>query len=97
MQIYRAMVTLVLSLSLPPPPSAQTSCISEGFSEGSVRLQGLETLSSPSAGRVEVCHNNVWGTVCSVTANTQWSLKNAQVVCRQLGYVAAVTALPQDQ
>ena len=33
-------------------------------------------------GRVEICMNNAWGTVC----HTGWTAVDAKVVCRELGY-----------
>ena len=39
--------------------------------------------SGPNVGRLEICIDNNWGTVC----DDLWTkANNAQVVCRQLGY-----------
>ena len=39
-------------------------------------------------GRIEIQYNGVWGTVC----DPYWGMRDAEVVCRQLGYQYAVNA-----
>ena len=47
--------------------------------EGSVRLEnGMKT----TEGRVEVCFNGHWATVCS----DEFTLMDGQVICNQLGF-----------
>ena len=45
--------------------------------EGSIRLADGSTNKN---GRVEVCYNGVWGSICG----SGWSLPDAIVVCNQL-------------
>ena len=47
---------------------------------GEVRLVGG---SGPHEGRIKICVNEVWGTVCS----DSWSTADANVVCGQLGFL----------
>ena len=51
--------------------------------DGDVRLVGGST---SLEGRVEVCLNNVWGTVCRKSSSF---FHEAQVVCNQLGFIRA--------
>ena len=64
-------------------------CLCTGCFEGEVRLvEGATRLE----GRVELCKNNVWGTVC----HTSWDKPDARVVCRQLGLsVAGIYSLAE--
>ena len=55
--------------------------------DGDVRLVNG---SRPHVGRVEVCFNERWGTVCDdYIGNGDWNTSEADVVCRQLGYSGA--------
>jgi len=49
--------------------------------EGSIRLVGGSTAEE---GRVHICYNGIWSTVC----NTTFDAADAMVVCRQLGHNA---------
>ena len=53
--------------------------------QGAIRLQG----GTATSGRVEICYNNVWGTVC----DDLWESPDAQVACRQLGFTGGATVL----
>ena len=61
--------------------------------EGSLRLVGFETV---GAGRIEICRNREWGTICADSLDTPWSEKNAQVACRALGYSGALNSILQN-
>ena len=49
-----------------------------------IRLVGGD---SPSEGRVEILHQGVWGTIC----HSHWSVNDANVICRELGYARAIS------
>lgn len=52
-------------------------CLHEGCAEGEIRLaDGMDEME----GRVEICIDNIWGTICS----QMWNDIDAGVVCRQL-------------
>ena len=51
----------------------------EQCEHGAVRLVGG---ANELQGTVEICINDVWGTVC----DSGWSITDARVVCQQLGF-----------
>ena len=55
-----------------------------GCRTGAVRL--VDGANS-AEGRVEICLNDEWGTVC----DRMWDVIDARIVCRQLGFISAGT------
>ncbi|XP_039456351.1 deleted in malignant brain tumors 1 protein-like, partial [Oreochromis aureus] len=81
--------------------SSLTECQHNGFGSNrcehsqnaAVICSGEKTVrfrsgSSRCAGRVEIFHNNIWGTV----SDWYWNLNDAEVVCRQLNCGSALEA-----
>ena len=61
----------------------------ETLADISVRLVGGN--GSDFEGRVEVSFGGEWGTVC----DDGWSVNDARVICRMLGYNATLSATPR--
>ena len=62
-------------------------CIPAPCEQGDIRLVGG---ANALEGRIEVCYNNRWGTVC----DDAWGAPDASVACRQLGYSDAGKCFP---
>ena len=73
----------------PPPTHTHTHCtLTHTYIIGSSQLVRLVGGNAPSEGRVEVFYNGTWGTVCQ----NHWTVQDANVVCRELGYPRALAA-----
>ncbi|XP_026202920.1 scavenger receptor cysteine-rich type 1 protein M130-like isoform X2 [Anabas testudineus] len=73
--------TMVSFLLMPSSPAAGVQ----------IRLSGSG--STQCSGRVEIYHNNIWGTVC----DDSWDLNDTMVVCRELNCGTALDATQSAQ
>lgn len=68
------------------------STLQSDCTDGDVRLVNGNT---EYEGRVEVCINKAWGTVCSIEHNSwwwrwgwhDWDLSESNIVCKQIGHM----------
>ena len=67
--------------------SDSTAAVPSNCSDGDVRLVGGAT---SNEGRVEICVNRMWGSVCRSTSSwsndSYFGVEEGRVVCHQLGH-----------
>ena len=80
--MYVSMVLLVPPFSVLQSLFIDTSTTNGNCSHGDLRLEGGsdDTQAGMREGRVEICINNAWGTIC----NNLFDRDDAEVVCEQL-------------
>ena len=61
-----------------------STTLAQSCGNGDLRLRG--TGSTRLQGRMEVCYNNEWGTVCHSGFGDAEGPRAAMVACRQLGF-----------
>ena len=61
------------------------ACAHTACTQGDIRLVAG---SAANEGRVEVCNNNMWGSVC----DQGWDINDARVACRHAGYSGGTTS-----
>ena len=63
---------------------SDTNYVQSNCSDGDMRLKGGP---NEYEGRVEICINQVWGTICSGSSRySRWGVTDGRVVCKQLGH-----------
>ena len=76
-------------IDCPANPLAQHDCTHDGdagvrcipCTDGAIRLEG----GTATEGRVEICNNDIWGTVCE----NGWDNTDVRVACQQLGLLSS--------